>query len=286
MSPHGQELSRRRGLVASAILAVVALAAAAGQGLRGDAETSESTERLFPAVSTPSPEPETPLGSSPAPMPAPKPAAKPEPRTAKAVISAVPREQWRRMQAAGMSYLGCPLDRKDLRRVEVNHVTFEGETQRGMLVVNQDVAESVAGIFTRLFDAGFPIAMMRPVEEFGGDDNESMRANNTSGFNCRHPGQINAPQSTSPHANGRAIDINPRQNPWMDPRCRCWFPSATYAQRTPGKGVIRRGGLVWRAFKDEGWIWQNFALPDYMHFDTGFPSTPFERPEAVRRRGR
>ena len=269
MSRHSDAIYRRRRVVlVAAIVAVVALGAAAGQKLGGDAENSASAER----VPSPSSGPETPLSGSPTPPPS----ATPEARTADAVIAGVPDEQWRRMQAAGMAYRGCPLTRSDLRRVEVNYVSFDGDVQRGILVVNRDVAASVARIFTRLFDARFPIAKMRPVEEFGGDDNESMRANNTSGFNCRHPGQINAAQSTSPHANGRAIDINPRQNPWMDPRCRCWFPSATYAERGPGPGVIRRGGLVWRAFRDEGWIWQNFALPDYMHFDTGFPSTPFQ----------
>ena len=29
-----------------------------------------------------------------------------------------------------------------------------------------------------------------------------------------------------------------------------------------------------QAFVDEGWIWQNIKVPDYMHFDTGFPSRP------------
>jgi hypothetical protein len=33
--------------------------------------------------------------------------------------------------------------------------------------------------------------------------------------------------------------------------------------------------VVWRAFHDEGWIWQNIDVPDYMHFDTGYPSSPF-----------
>lgn len=282
MSRHGQATSRRRGLwAAAAVVAVVALVAVAGQRLGGDAENSASAARVVPSVSSRSPDPEPTLSSSPAPTPSPTPTAEPEPRTAEALIAAVPVEQWRRMQAAEMAYRGCPLTRRDLRRVEVNYVSFDGDVRRGTVVVNQDVAASVARIFTRLFDARFPIARMQPVEEFGGDDNASMRANNTSGFNCRHPGQINAPQSASPHANGRAIDINPRQNPWMDPRCGCWFPSATYAERTPGKGVVRRGDFVWRAFRDEGWIWQNFALPDYMHFDTGFPSKPFEPAKAA-----
>ncbi|CAO0832441.1 hypothetical protein SMICM17S_10433 [Streptomyces microflavus] len=48
-----------------------------------------------------------------------------------------------------------------------------------------------------------------------------------------------------------------------------------------GKGQDPQGGLVWRAFTEEGWIWQNIKVPDYMHFDTGYPSAPFKGPSAT-----
>lgn len=206
------------------------------------------------------------------------PSVRPSPTNADPEISAVGTAQWREMKAAGMVYQGCPLERGDLRRMQTNYVDFDGEVRRGTLVVNRDVAASVARIFTALFEARYPIERIRPVEEYGGDDNASMRANNTSGYNCRHPDQINAPQGSSPHANGRAVDINPVQNPWVDPRCDCWFPSDKFAERTDRRGVIRRGDKVWRLFIDEGWIWQNTPDPDYMHFDTGFPSRPYDAP--------
>jgi hypothetical protein len=185
------------------------------------------------------------------------------------------------MVAVGMWRKGCPATRRDLRRLEVNHVDFRGGVRRGVLVVNADVADSLARIFSRLFDAGFPIRRMRPAEAYGGDSDASLRDDNTSAYNCRRPDQINAPPSRSPHANGRAIDINPRENPWVDPRCGCWSPTGRHQERRPGKGVILRDGVVWRAFRDEGWIWQNIDVPDYMHFDTGYPSAPF-RPGTAR----
>jgi hypothetical protein len=212
-----------------------------------------------------------------APTPAAAPSAAPQVATAAdPVISAVPIAQWRRMVEAGMAYAGCPLTRGDLRRVHVNHLDFAGRVQRGTLVVNADVAESIARIFTALFDLRFPIERMRPVEAYDGDSDASLRDNNTAAYNCRRPDQINAPQLKSPHANGRAIDINPERNPWMDLRCTCWSPGARYAERTPGKGKILFGGGVWRTFLAEGWIWQNIDVPDYMHFDTGYPSVPFD----------
>ena len=138
------------------------------------------------------------------------------------------------MRAAGVVRSGCPAGRQDLRRIEVNFHGWDGAIERGVLVVNRDVADDVAEIFTDIFDAGFPIRSMKPIEEFGGDDNASMAADNTSAYNCRSAAQANAAAGDSPHANGRAVDINPRENPWLDPRCDCFMPTGKHAARTPG----------------------------------------------------
>ena len=200
--------------------------------------------------------------------------------TAEASVQPVSKAQWRRMVDAGMVRPECPIQhRRQLRRVEVNHYDFGGEIRRGHLVVNADVADSVARIFTRLFEEQFPIRRMRSLEAYDGNSNASLRHDNTAAFNCRQANQINAPFMESPHANGRAIDINPRENPWMDLRCRCWSPSPKHQRRNPGKGKILEGGLVWRLFEQEGWIWQNIDVPDYMHFDTGYPSRPWRSPK-------
>ena len=177
---------------------------------------------------------------------------------------------------------GCPVtERRQLRRVDLDFIDFTGRLRRGHLIVNSDVAESTARIFTRLLAEGFPIRKMHGVERYGGDTMKSLRADNTSAYNCRRLDQINAPPQTSPHANGRAIDINPVENPWKDLRCDCWSPGPEFAARTPGPGKILRKGMVWRAFREEGWIWQNIKVADYMHFDTGYPSRPFQGPPAV-----
>ncbi|MEV0774532.1 M15 family metallopeptidase [Streptomyces sp. NPDC050433] len=211
--------------------------------------------------------PEAAASRSSTPTPSPTPTADP-------VVRDVTPAQWQRMVEIRMWREGCPATRESLRRLEINYIDFGGEIQRGVLVVNADIAENVSRIFTRLFDERFPIARMQPVEAYEGDNQASLEDNNTAAYNCRRPNQINAPLKESPHANGRAIDINPLQNPWMDLRCKCWSPSDQYAERTPGKGVILEGGLVWQTFIDEGWVWQNIKVPDYMHFDTGYPSIP------------
>ncbi|MFF8442403.1 M15 family metallopeptidase [Streptomyces californicus] len=203
-----------------------------------------------------------------------RPAPPPDPE-ADPVVSEVPAAQWNKMVETGMWREGCPATRESLRRVEINHYDFDGEIQRGTLVVADDTADSIVRIFTALFDAEFPLRSMKPVEEFGGDNKASLAADNTAAYNCRRPNQINAPVKASPHANGRAVDINPVENPWIDLRCKCWFPGPEHKERTPGPGKVLQGDPVWQLFADEGWVWQNIKVPDYMHFDTGYPSAPY-----------
>ncbi len=223
---------------------------------------------LLTACASPSPVP------PPVPTPTPAVAGKPSPQ-ADPQIRRIPDRQWAAMRRTGVVRPGCPADREDLRRVEVNFHTWKGGLKRGSLVVHRDVADDMAAIFTDIFDARFPIRSMRPIEEFGGDDNASMAADNTSAYNCRQAAQANSSAGASPHANGRAVDINPRENPWLDPRCDCFMPTPWNAERTPGKGKILEGGPVWRAFTKRGWIWQDIATADYQHFDTGYPSVPW-----------
>lgn len=253
---------RRLSAVLITVVVVVALVAGSvwvlGAGSGQDAQAASSTDTLTAATG---------------PAQAGTPAA-PAVNAADPVITRIPAGQWRRIVATGTWRPECPVGRKELRRLEINYIDFDGNQQRGVLVAHRDSVDDLAGIFSDLYQARFPIARMEPVERYGGDVVRSLKANNTSAFNCRKPGQINAPVKESPHANGRAIDINPVQNPWRDPRCDCWMPKARFADATEGPGVIRKGSLPVRLFKQRGWVWQNIKVPDYMHFDTGYPSRP------------
>ncbi|MDT9592668.1 M15 family metallopeptidase [Nocardioides zeae] len=258
----------RRATAAATLLLVLAGCASGGDGADdGDAADAPTTSTSV-APSTPS-TPTAPSTTTPA-----EPAQPPGPEPSR--IVEVPQDQWNAMVAAGMVRPECPVsERTQLRRVELNYVDFSGQDQRGHLVVRDDTAETTQRIFDRIYEAGFPIERMEGVEVFDGDVAASLEANNTSAYNCRRADQINAPFGDSPHANGRAVDINPVQNPWVDLRCRCWTPGPENNERTPGPGKILQGETVWQIFADEGWIWQNIDVPDYMHFDTGYPSVPY-----------
>jgi hypothetical protein len=259
----------------------IALSGCTGTSSSVDVPTSLTTSVSASVVSTPPATAAVPPSSmapssEPSATPAEASATPTEPAQvrADAVISRIGDRQWARIEATGTWRAECPAGRDDLRRLEVNYVDFDGGIQRGSLVANRDTVDDLAAIFTDLFDAKFPIARMEPVEKYDGDVIRSLKANNTSAFNCRRPDQINAPTKDSPHANGRAVDINPYQNPWTDPRCDCWVPSADFADNREGPGVITKGSLPWQLFTERGWIWQDIKVPDYMHFDTGFPSRP------------
>jgi D-alanyl-D-alanine carboxypeptidase len=163
---------------------------------------------------------------------------------------------------------GCPLDVASLRAVDVSHFGYDGEVHTGRLVVAEDVAEDLVAIMSRLFEAGFPIERMEPVDAYGGDDDLSMAANNTSAFNCR---PVIGGSSWSEHSYGSAIDVNPLVNPYVMGATVLPPEGAAYADRTvEAPGMIHDDDLVVQAFAAHGWTWGGtWSSPkDYQHFST------------------
>jgi len=152
-----------------------------------------------------------------------------------------------------------------LRLLKLRYWGFDGATHKGELVVHSTLAAEVLAIFERIFAARFPIHCMRRIDHYGGSDPASMAANNCSAFNFR---VIEGTERLSDHALGRAIDINPVQNPWLrgeriDPEAgRAYLDRATVRP-----GMIVRPGPVLDAFERAGWSWGgDAASPDYHHF--------------------
>ena len=165
---------------------------------------------------------------------------------------------------------GCPVGPESLRAVTVGFHTMSGGTDTGVLVVHEDVVGPAERVFRRLYELGFPIRSIRPVDEFGGSDDASMAADNTSAFNCRNA-VSNGPPSWSQHAYGRAIDVNPVENPYvldgevLPPEGR---PYVDRDQAAPG--LVQAGSRALRAFTDAGFTWGGvWSDPDYQHFQIG-----------------
>jgi D-alanyl-D-alanine carboxypeptidase len=167
---------------------------------------------------------------------------------------------------------GCPVGLDDLRRVVVPFVDFDGVPREGVIVVHRDVAPGVGRVFDALFAAQFPIARMEPIEAFGGDDDASTMANNTSAFNCRpsYGADGKLTKRWSQHAYGKAIDVNPVQNPYVLSDGSVLDPAARpYVDRSSGApGMATRKGVLVRTFAAEGWKWGGNwrSTKDYQHF--------------------
>ena len=164
---------------------------------------------------------------------------------------------------------GCPVGPEQLRRVQLDYVGFDNQIHRGDLVVHQDLVADVIAIFGQLEQLRYPLAKMRTVEHYpSAEDEASMEDDNTSAFNCRPlPGS----DQWSLHAYGRAIDVNPLLNPYIDdtddlqPKT-----AASYLDRNRrDPGILHAGDPAVRAFTDRGWRWGgSWHNPiDYQHFE-------------------
>jgi poly-gamma-glutamate synthesis protein (capsule biosynthesis protein) len=171
--------------------------------------------------------------------------------------------------AARMQYSwreGCPVPLTEMRLLELSHYDFAGQVRTGELVVNADQVDAMLEVFERLFELEYPIDQMRLVDEFDADDMLSMQANNTSAFNCRY---VSGTTRWSEHAFGRAVDVNPLTNPYVQGNRVSPPEGAPYVNRTQDiPGLIRADDEVVRAFAAVGWSWGGYwnSSQDYQHF--------------------
>jgi poly-gamma-glutamate synthesis protein (capsule biosynthesis protein) len=161
---------------------------------------------------------------------------------------------------------GCPVDLSELRYLRLSHWGPDLAVHEGELIVNASVVDEIVTVFGRLFDARFPIAQMRLIDDFGGDDLASVAANNTSAFNCR---PTTGGTSWSQHAYGLAIDINPLWNPYVGGDEVIPAEGAEFVDRSREfVGKIDEGGPVVAAFDSMGWSWGGRfnSITDWQHF--------------------
>ena len=161
---------------------------------------------------------------------------------------------------------GCPVGMDELVLLEPAYWDFEGEAKLGRLVVAEAHVQDLAGVFEKLFEAKFAISSMRPASAFGGSDDASMAEDNTSAFNCR---SVTGGSGWSEHSYGHAIDINPRENPYVKGGTVLPPEGAEYVIRDPNQpGLIVEGDIVTQAFDAIGWGWGGRwgSLKDYQHF--------------------
>lgn len=165
----------------------------------------------------------------------------------------------------------------ELRYMKVLHYNFDHKIQVGELIVHAELVADYQDIFQELFKNEYEIYSMYLIDNFWtGDglesDSASIDKNNTSAFCYR---RVAGGSGLSNHALGRAIDINPQQNPYVtfDSQGRPKWShdnADDYIDRDSGLAhVITHDDLAYKLFKAHGFDWGGDwkTLKDYQHFD-------------------
>lgn len=186
-------------------------------------------------------------------------------------IEPLPTSMQTRLKAGGFWKPRCPVALSGLRLLTVTHRDWRGRSVQGQLVVNRTAAPRLRVAFRRLHALRFPIRHMRFDDAYGPG---RQRPSDVSGsFECRQavPSPCNPGRGTgswSNHAYGLAVDINPRENPYVG----CGMSRDPTAQRYRDRSRHRKGMITRRAvgaFRSVGWGWGGAwsgNTRDYMHF--------------------
>ena len=175
------------------------------------------------------------------------------------------------LKTAHVWHPGCPVSLSQLRLLRVSAVGWDGQPYVAELVVGGDVARPLVQVFRRLYALRFPIRHMSFTQVYG---NARPKDDDVSGsFECRDavPSPCTGGKSTghwSNHAYGHAIDLNPRENPYVG----CGMSRDPTARSYMDRSRLRKGMVtpaVLAAFHSIGWGWGGSwtgDTKDYMHF--------------------
>lgn len=198
-------------------------------------------------------------------------------------VSEIPKEELARLfydtgitrevlaRIDGVSYKdNISLD--ELRYVRVLYMGTDGNSHVGELIVNQSIVTDIEDIMQELYWNNYPIEQMVLVDNYNGDDEASMNANNTSAFNCR---KVDGSSKMSKHADGLAIDVNPLYNPY----CKTMADGSVKCEPEAGRGYLDRSqeipykidesDLCYQLFVEHGFTWGGSwsGVKDYQHFE-------------------
>ena len=150
---------------------------------------------------------------------------------------------------------------------DVEYYGFDGELHRGQIVIHHELAGEVRKIFKEIRQMRFPVESVIPVRFDLPDNGTTMDTlNNTYGFHYRAV-TTSGSGKLSVHSYGRAIDINPYQNPAVLSGGRVIPPGSVYDPEAPG--TLTGESEIVKLFLRYGWQWGGAwsSLKDYMHFE-------------------
>jgi hypothetical protein len=190
-------------------------------------------------------------------------------------VEPLPRPVQQQLKERGFWHRGCPVPLSGLRLLTVSYRDFAGQAQTGQLIVNKSAARPLVGVFRRLYQLHFPIRHMSFADMYGPPSSRPPDGDVSGSFHCRQavPSPCTGGAGTgswSMHAYGLAIDLNPRENPYVG----CGQSRDPAARRYRDRSRHRRGMVTRRvveAFRSIGWGWGGWwtgNTKDYMHFSS------------------
>ena len=187
-------------------------------------------------------------------------------------IKPLPQPVKQQLKDRGFWQRGCPVGLNDLRLLTVTHQNFQGERRTGQVIVNRTAARPLRKVFRKLYGLNFPIRHMRLNDAYGTRAQRPRDGDVTGSFECRKavPSPCNPSGSTnwSNHAYGLAIDINPRENPYVGCGQSYNKTARKYRDRSRHRaGMVTPKAIA--AFASVGWEWGGSwsgNTKDYMHF--------------------
>ena len=175
------------------------------------------------------------------------------------------------IKAAGEWHRGCPVWMSELRVLSYRYYGFDQQTHIGQIVVNAKVANPLAKVFGKLYRLRFPVRDGAFASTYSSHPDQS--GDVTASFECRNaaasPCSGNATtHHWSMHAYGEAVDLDPRENPYVGCGMTRDKTARSYRNRS-----WHRPGMVTpaarSAFASVGWGWGGSwygSTKDYMHF--------------------
>jgi hypothetical protein len=187
--------------------------------------------------------------------------------------SPLPHAKRAALRHGGFWHRGCPVALGDLRLLRVTFRGWDRRAHTGQLVVNRRAVGPLTAAFGDLYLAGFPIRHMRFEDFYGPRRSHPADGDVTAAFECRQavPSPCTGGTGTgtwSMHAYGLAVDVNPRENPYVG----CGQSRDPTAQAYRDRSHRRKGMVGPRAvaaFRAAGWGWGGAwsgNTKDYMHF--------------------
>jgi hypothetical protein len=174
------------------------------------------------------------------------------------------------IRAAGEWHPGCPVLLSQVRVLSYRYYGFDRKTHIGQIVVNERVASPLTKVFGKLYRMRFPIRDGAFSSTYGPHPDSS--GDVTASFECRDaaasPCTDGRTHHWSMHAYGEAVDLDPRENPYVGCGMTRDKTALSYMKRSHHRpGMVTRA--VVRAFASIGWGWGGSwfgSTKDYMHF--------------------